>query len=106
MHISEESNEASTNLHVWESTITTFLAKLLFASTFVVPVILLPLSVAIPVSIIWGGLMLAVMSYLIAKMQNKPAWHVVGEHLLIATIVIVLTHFVGRSIDTMFGSLT
>ncbi len=106
MHVSEESNEASSNLHVWESTIVTFLAKLIFASTFIVPVILFSLSVAIPVSIIWGGLMLSVMSYVIAKMQQKKALHVIGEHLLIGTIVIVLTHFVGRTIDTMFGSLS
>jgi VIT1/CCC1 family predicted Fe2+/Mn2+ transporter len=104
IHISEESNNEQTSRHVWESTIATFVAKLIFASTFIVPVILFPLSVAIPVSISWGGIMLAYMSYLIAKLNGKKPWQTVVEHLTIATVVILAAYFVGKVIETKFGS--
>lgn len=106
IHISEESSNEQSGRHVWESTISTFVAKLIFASTFVVPVILFRLPVAIPVSIVWGGLMLAVMSYQIAHLQNRRAAPIVIEHLVIAAVVILITHFVGRTIEGMFGTLT
>jgi len=43
IHISEESQNTQTTKEVWESTIATFFAKLIFALTFVIPVALLDL---------------------------------------------------------------
>jgi VIT1/CCC1 family predicted Fe2+/Mn2+ transporter len=63
--------------------------------TFVVPVILFPLSTAIVISLIWGLLILSLLSYIIAKSQSEPPWKIVGEHLLIAIVVIGITHWVG-----------
>ena len=95
IHISEESENAHTAGQIWGSTIATFLAKFLFAMTFVVPVILFSLSLAIIVSIVWGLIILTVLSYVIAKAQGEPPWKIVGEHVLIAIVVIIITHWVG-----------
>ena len=54
MHIAEESKNNGVVSEIWESTIATFLAKFLIALTFVVPVLLLPLEVAMMVSVGWG----------------------------------------------------
>jgi len=34
-------------------------------------------------------------SYIIAKSQSETSWKIVGEHLLIAMVVIAITHWVG-----------
>jgi len=38
---------------------------------------------------------LSLLSYFIAKSQSEPAWKIVGEHLMIAIVVIGITHWVG-----------
>lgn len=54
IHISEESEGSHTVKEVWEATIFTFITKFLFAMTFTVPILILPLVVAIMVSVTWG----------------------------------------------------
>jgi len=95
IHVSEEAENKHTIKQIWAATISTFLAKFLFAMTFVVPVILFTLSNAIVVSMIWGLSILSILSYIIAKSQSEPPWKIVGEHLLIAIVVIGITHLVG-----------
>ncbi|MBW1893240.1 MAG: hypothetical protein JRF40_03770 [Deltaproteobacteria bacterium] len=101
IHISEEAKGAGTAKQVWGATIATFLTKFIFAMTFVVPVLIFSLSTAIIVSLVWGLSILTILSYIIAKAQGEPAWKIVGEHLLIAIIVIVITQRVGEWIATL-----
>jgi len=100
IHVSEEAENVHTTGEIWVATISTFLSKFLFAMTFFIPVILLPLSTAIIVSLIWGFSVLTVMSYLIAKSQREQPWRIIGEHLLIASLVIAITHQVGHWIES------
>jgi VIT1/CCC1 family predicted Fe2+/Mn2+ transporter len=95
IHISEEAENKHTIKQIWAATIATFLTKFLFAMTFVVPVILFPLSTAILISLIWGLSILTLLSYIIAKSQSEPPWKIVGEHIMIALVVIEITHWVG-----------
>ena len=95
IHVSEEAENKHTIKQIWTATISTFLAKFLFAMTFVVPVILFALSTAIVISLIWGLSILSILSYIIAKSQSEPPWKIVGEHLTIAIVVIGITHWVG-----------
>jgi len=103
IHISEEFENCHTTKQVWAATISTFISKFIFSLTFVVPVLLLKLSTAIIVSIIWGFLMLSVLSYKMSREQNVNPWKVIGEHLLIASIVIVTTHYLGDWIALKCG---
>ena len=103
IHISEEAENVHTTRQIWGSTIATFMAKFIFALTFVVPLILLPLITAIIVSLVWGLSILTILSYFIAKSQGKKPWKTVGEHLLIAIVVIAITHWVGDWVAT-FGT--
>lgn len=105
IHISEESEGVHTDKEVWISTISTFLSKLLFALTFLVPVLFFKLVTAIRINIMWGFIILGIYSYYIGN-QNKKVnkWYVVAEHLFIATIVIFITHFTGIWIASMFGN--
>lgn len=101
IHVSEESKNVHTTRQIWGATIATFMTKFVFSLTFVVPVLLLPLLTAIIVSLVWGLAILSVLSYLMAKAKGERAWKIVGEHVLIAIIVIAITHLVGDWVATL-----
>ncbi len=103
IHISEESENKHTTKEIWESTAATFLSKFVFAITFLVPVLWLELPTAIVVSVAWGLSLLGLFSFYIAKAQRVKTWRIIPEHLIIAWVVIVITHYVGVWIKTGFG---
>jgi VIT1/CCC1 family predicted Fe2+/Mn2+ transporter len=103
IHISEESENKHTPREIWEATLSTLFFKFVFALTFVVPVLLFNLTTAIFVSVAWGLSVLSLLSFNLAKEQNEKAWKVVSEHLIIALIVIALTHYVGGWISSFFS---
>lgn len=103
IHISEEAENKHTGKEIWESTISTFFFKFIFALIFVVPVILLELLIAIAICVILGLSLLSYLSYYVAKEQNAKPWKVIAEHLIIAIVVIVITHYVGDLISLTFG---
>ena len=103
IHVSEESENKHTTKEIWEATISTFFSKFVFALTFIIPLLLFELSTAIVVSIIWGLSMLGIFSFSMAKEQKEKPWKVVTEHLIIALVVIIITHHVGHWIGSTFG---
>ncbi len=103
IHISEESENKHTTREIWEATISTLLSKFVFALTFVIPLLLFQIETAILVSVIWGLSLLGIFSYFLAKGQNVKSWKVIFEHLIIAIVVIVATHYVGTWIRAAFG---
>jgi len=94
IHIAKESENHHTQKEVWSATISTFLSKFLFALTFLVPILLFDLSTAVN--------LLAVLSYVIGKAGKEKTWKVVAEHLLIAAVVILITHQVGDWVSVVF----
>jgi VIT1/CCC1 family predicted Fe2+/Mn2+ transporter len=103
IHISEESESKHTEKEIWQSTVSTFLSKFAFALTFIIPILLFEFSIAIVASVMWGLFLLSLFSFSIAKQQKKKAWKVVFEHLIIALIVVIITHYVGDWISATFG---
>jgi len=103
IHISEESESKHVKKEIWESTLSTFLAKFFFASTFIIPLLLLPLLSAIIAGVVWGLSLLGILSFFIAREQKVKPWKVIAEHLVIASVVIILTHYVGDWISKTFG---
>ena len=103
IHVSEESEGKHTEKEIWESTIYTFLAKFIFALIFIIPILFLELSIAIIVSIIFGLSLLSILSFLLSRKQNKKTWRVVLEHLIVALVVILLAHYIGNWVASLFG---
>lgn len=103
IHISEESENKHSTKEIWESTVATFLTKLIFASTFIIPVLLFPLTTAIIISVIWGLSLMTIFSFYLAKQQNEKPWRVILEHFIIAFAVIIITHFVGDWVALKFS---
>ena len=103
IHISEESEGIHTNKEIWQSTISTFLTKFIFASLFIIPILLFELQTAIIVSVIFGLLLLSILSFLLSQKQGTKAWNVILEHLVVALAVIFLTHYAGIWIASIIG---
>ena len=98
VHIAKESEGNFTHHEVWQATFATFFFKAVFAGTFLIPVILLPLKMALVASIIWGVIILFFQSFMLARSENKKIWPIVSEHLMIAAVVVVSTHYLGHLI--------
>ncbi|MEO0270854.1 MAG: hypothetical protein ABIM98_03100 [candidate division WOR-3 bacterium] len=103
IHISEESENVHTGKEIWVSTISTFLAKFIFASTFILPVLFLKLNIAVVVNILWGFFVLTVISYILSRIQSENPFKVVSEHLIVGALVVIISHFVGKVISQVFN---
>jgi len=102
IHISEEAENKHTQPEIWEATLSTFLAKFIFALSFTIPVFLLALTTAIIVSIVWGFLLISLTSYYIATSgKTKPA-PVIFEHLFVTALVVIATYCIGQFINKVF----
>lgn len=102
IHISEES-KYNNKKEIWESTVITFIAKLVMALSFMLPVFLLALSKAIIVSIIWGIVCLSILSYIIAKIRKEKPFCIIIEHAAIALLVVAATHYIGDLLADKFS---
>ncbi|MEM1513787.1 MAG: hypothetical protein QXW78_01070 [Candidatus Thermoplasmatota archaeon] len=100
IHISEESENKHTSKEIWESTFFTFLSKFVFSISFIIPVMFLKLNSAIILNIFYGIILLAIFSFYLAKEQR---WKVIVEHVTIAIIVVIISHYIGDLISNFFS---
>lgn len=103
IHTSEESEKKHDEKEIWLSTLATFVAKFIVALTFIVPTLLFALPTAITISLIWGLSLLSVFSFYLSVGQQISPWRVIGEHLVIAIVVIGASHIIGEFISSYFG---
>lgn len=100
IHLAEESDPDTNHSDVWSATIVTFVTKFVFALSFAVPLLLMPLGPAVIASVAWGMLVIIVLSYLLARAQGESPWSIIFEHLGIAILVVTLSHFIGVWVAT------
>jgi VIT1/CCC1 family predicted Fe2+/Mn2+ transporter len=101
IHIYQES-ECINNKEVWFSTLTNFLTRLFVSLTFIFLLVVLPITLAVVSSIVWGLLLLAFMSYAIAKNTGTNPYRSIFEHITIAMAVIMASHLLGRYFISKF----
>ena len=102
IHVSKESENKYTEKELWESMLFTFTFKFIVAMSFMVPTLLLEISTAISISIVWGMILLSVLSFYIAKSKKEKPMKVIGEHVIVALVVVFLAHFIGDMISIIF----
>jgi len=95
IHIYQES-ECIEPKEVWLSTFSNFITRVLVSTTFILLVLFLPINMAALLSVIWGLLLLALMSYLIAKDRHVSPYIAMFEHIIIAVVLITASNFVGE----------
>lgn len=101
VHVSVESENKFSTKEIWEATFSTFLSKFIVALTFILPILIFELNTAIWICIFWGVALIIGFNYNLAKEAKEPPHKVISEHLLIAIVVIVVTHFIGQWVDTL-----
>lgn len=94
IHIYQES-ECIDSKEIWFSTLSNFFTRIFVSLTFIFFVVLLPLNLAVPCSICWGLVLLAIMSYAITKDRKVNPYPEIFKHISIAIFVIILSHFIG-----------
>jgi vacuolar iron transporter family protein len=102
IHIYQESEKIET-LEVWISTILNFTSRVVVSMSFVALLLMFPLNAAIISSIIWGLLLLSVISYMIAKNEDSNPYLSILTHVLIALAVIFVSNLVGDFLIHNFG---
>lgn len=102
IHIAEESENIHSAAEIWVATLTTFLAKLCIAGSFLVALLLFDLRTGVVVNIVYGIVLMTVYNFLIGRKQKIQTWRVVAEHLLIAVLVVVLAYLIGNWIQRNF----
>jgi VIT1/CCC1 family predicted Fe2+/Mn2+ transporter len=103
IHIYQES-ECLRTKEVWASTATNFITRFLVTLTFALLIIYLPIKIAVCVSIIWGMILLSMLSYFIARRMKKNPYLAIFEHLVIASLVILISNFLGGLFTSKFSS--
>ena len=101
IHVSEESQHKSDTRHIWMTTVITFISKFVFALTFIVPFLIFDLTMAVYASAMWGFFVLIVYNYRLARLKKENPLMIISEHLLIAAIVIIITHYVGHVVQLL-----
>jgi len=95
IHIAEESEAKHTQKEIWLSTLFSFLSVFIFSLSFLIPVLLLSPTGAVWVSVLWGLGLLSLLSFYLAKKQNKKPSKIILEHNLVAILVVGITYYLG-----------
>ena len=103
IHLAEEANPDTDHMHVRAATIVTFLTKCIFSISFAIPLLLLTLVTAVIASVVWGLLVIVVLSFFIARSQGESPVSIIAEHVGIAVLVLVLSHYIGVWVAATFG---
>lgn len=103
MHISAEANIKHHKQNLFEVSISTFIAKLVVALSFIIPIIFFDLKTAIIINIIYGLVLLSFLSFQIAKSNQENALSTIIEHTLVAIVVIVISSIIGSWVAITFA---
>jgi VIT1/CCC1 family predicted Fe2+/Mn2+ transporter len=102
IHMFQESECLKTK-EVWISTLTNFLTRVSVSFSFVPLIVFLPIKAAVISSVIWGLVLLSLLSYSIARREGrKPQW-VIFEHIVIAVVVIFASILAGKWFTKTFA---
>jgi vacuolar iron transporter family protein len=102
IHVYQES-EGLESKAAFRATLTNFLARFLASATFVALVLLLPEAVMWPVLLVWGLLLLGVLTYLLARARGVAPIPEIAKHIAVAAIVVMLSKALGLFIRAYLG---
>lgn len=95
--------EQNSEKEVLITTATAFVTKLVFALTFLIPIFLFDLHLAIWIDIIYGAIILIIYSFNLAKSTNKGVLKTITLHMLLAIVVIAASHGIGFLINILYS---
>jgi vacuolar iron transporter family protein len=102
VHIYQES-ERLMQRHAFRTTVANYLARFTVAASFFFLFLALPTAAAIYVCVAWGFLLLAVLSYLLAKARAVNAWSEIVKHTGVAAVVVIVSKVLGVAIHSLIA---
>lgn len=99
IHIFQESEQLDQK-EAFVGTLSNFATRLLVCLSFILLVGLLPVSVALGGILAWGMLLLAALTFLVARERKVGALLEVAKHLLVAASVVIVSKAIGHWIGT------
>ena len=102
IHVYQESERLDAR-QAFRSTVANFFSRLLVSSSFVVAVLVLPDWLIVPVGLGWGLLLLAGLTWVVARSRGVSPLAEVAKHLGIAAVVIGISKLVGMWILAYFA---
>lgn len=99
IHMFQESEQLDQK-EAFAGTVTNFATRLLVCLSFILLVGFLPVSHAVGGIIAWGMLLLAVLTFLVARERHVGAWGEIVKHLLVAVAVVLMSKALGHWIST------
>jgi vacuolar iron transporter family protein len=99
MHLSQESRKGTSEKDVWKATVSTLITKFFFSSSFLIPLFLLEGGLAVAVSVLWGTVLIIVLSYVIAKQEHERTTNVIIHHLGMMIAVMIAAYAVGTIVN-------
>ena len=100
IHIFQESEQLDQK-NAFNGTITNFVTRLLLSISFVLLVVLFPLEHVAKVSIVWGMLLLVILTYLVARERKVKPLREVVKYLLVASAVIIVSTLIPNWIGAL-----
>jgi VIT1/CCC1 family predicted Fe2+/Mn2+ transporter len=101
IHLYKESEGVGERLSI-VSTALNFISRLLISCTFIAIVLVLSLPQAILVGLVWGLLLIILISYLLSRTNKVNPIKEIARHVLIAVIAIALSRYLGHMIAARF----
>lgn len=99
IHMYKESEGCGERLSLF-ATVLNFFSRLLISFTFVAIVLWLPMAHAIIVGLVWGLLLIIIISYLISRSnKDNPVTEII-KHVVIAIFVVIVSRYLGYAIAT------
>jgi len=102
VHIYQES-ERLAERDAFRTTVAYFFARFSVCITFIIILLLLSSSTAILVSMIWGFILLSMLSYFLARTRGVGAVSEILKHCAVAVAVIAISRAIGAWLPAMIG---
>jgi VIT1/CCC1 family predicted Fe2+/Mn2+ transporter len=102
VHVYQEAEQLDSR-EAYRSTLANFVTRLLVALSFVVLVITLPRDSLVAVTLAWGFLLLALLTFRIARARGARVGKEIAKHVVIAAIELVISRWLGAWIAGSFG---
>ena len=100
IHIYQESSTASAK-DVKRTTTSNFIARVIVSAAFILFILLLPITIAMILSIIFGLTVIAIISYRIAKIRKENGYKMIFRHLLLAIAVMAASFFLREIVASL-----
>jgi vacuolar iron transporter family protein len=101
IHLYKESEGYGQRLSLLSTTLN-FLSRLLISCTFIAIVLVLPMAQAVYVGLVWGLLLVVIISYLISRRNRDNPVKEMAIHVLVAVVVVALSRWLGHEIAVYF----